>query len=56
MLCSFVTDLIVSEVKCGECLRKIVSEWLKKKKNDVNCVTLFCCRALARCCAPSLPI
>jgi len=41
---------------CGECLKKIVSEWMNKKKIDVDCVTLFCCRAFARCSAPSAPI
>ena len=56
MFCSLITDLIAAEVQCGECLNKIVSEWLNKKKSYADCVTLFCCRALARCSAPCGPI
>jgi hypothetical protein len=31
---------------------EIVSEWWNKKKSGAGHVTLFCCRALTRCCAP----
>ena len=56
MLCSFITNLIVAEVKYGECLKKIVNEWMNKKKIGVGCITLFCCKAFPRCCAPLAPI
>ena len=56
ILYSLVTDLIVTEVKFGECLKKTVSEWMNKKKIGMDCVTLFCCRAFARYRAPSVPI
>jgi len=35
---------------------EIVSEWLNRKKSGTGHVTLFCCRALARCSAPCGPI
>ncbi len=35
---------------------KIVSEWLNEKKTDTGHLTLFFCRALARCSAPCGPI
>ena len=56
MLCSFSTDLIIAEDKCDECLKKIVSEWMNKKKIGVDCITLFCCSALARRCSSAAPI
>ena len=56
MFCSLITDLIVAEIKCGECLKKIVSEWMNKKKIGVDCVTLFCCKAFQKYCAPLAPI
>ena len=56
MLRSLTTDFIRVEVKCGECLKKIVSEWMNKKKIDVDSVTLFCSRTLAKYFAPSSPI
>jgi hypothetical protein len=56
MFCSLITDLIVTEVKCGQCLWKIVHEELNKKKIGASLVTLFCCRAFARYSAPLAPI
>ncbi len=52
MFCSLMTDLIASEVKSVQCLWEIVDEDLNKKKTDASRVTLFCCRAFARCSAP----
>jgi len=50
MFCSLITDLIVGKVKCGECLyEKCVNDEMMRKRIDV---TLFICRALARCSAP----
>ncbi len=51
-----ITDFNVFETKCGECLQKRENEWIHRRKSDVSRVTLFCCRALARCCAPCSPI
>jgi hypothetical protein len=56
VLCSLLSDLIAYEVKCGECLWKRENEWVNRRKIDVSRVTLFCCRALARYCAPWSPI
>ncbi len=52
MFCSLVSDLVLVEVKYGECLWKRENEWINRRKSDVSRVTLFCCRAFARCCAP----
>jgi len=50
VLCSLITDCIVEEVKRGECLyEKCVNNEMMRKR---ICVTLFICRALARCSAP----
>ncbi len=54
MLCSFISDLILFEVKCGECLCDVCVNVEKMNKSVV--VTLLICRALAMCCAPPGPI
>jgi hypothetical protein len=54
MLCSLWTDLTGRDVQCSECLYGKKTEWEIQRK--ATYVTLFCCRALARCCAPSSPI
>jgi hypothetical protein len=56
ILRSLITDLIIGEVKCGEGLWKIVSEYLNVKSSDENRVTLFSRSAFARYCAPSKAI
>jgi hypothetical protein len=56
MFCSLTTDLIVGEIKCGQCLCELMNEWLNKKKSSGSCSTWFCRRALARCSAPCKPI
>jgi hypothetical protein len=49
-----VTDLIADKVECGECLCETKKKWeMGWKSRDI---TLFCCKALARCCAPCGPI
>jgi hypothetical protein len=48
-----ITDPIVVEVECGECLCEKKGWEIGWKDRDV---TLFCWRAVARCCAPSSPI
>jgi len=56
MFCSLIIDLIVTEVKCSQCLWKIVHEELNKEQTGSSRVTLFCCRAFARCSNPWAPI
>jgi hypothetical protein len=56
MFCSFSTDFIDTEAKCGQRLSKIVHEELNKKKTQLSRVTLFCCRAFAGYSAPLAPI
>ncbi len=53
MLSSFITYPIGVEVQCGEylCETKRMRDLMKRQ----GC-TLVCCRAVARWCAPSLPI
>jgi hypothetical protein len=53
MLRSFITNPIVVNVQCGEylCETKRMSDSMKMWN-----VTLFCFRALARCCAPCGPM
>jgi hypothetical protein len=52
VLYSLITDLIVGEVKCSECLQRTVSERKNKKKSGTSHFTLFCSKALARRSAP----
>jgi hypothetical protein len=56
MFCSFSTDFIPSEFECGQCLWTIVHEELNEKNTGASRVTLFCCRAFARCSTPLAPI
>ncbi len=53
MLCSLWTDPIVFKGECGECLCETKRMRDGMKSMDV---TLFCWRAVARCCAPCGPI
>ncbi len=54
VLCSFWSDFIAIEVKCGECLCEMYVNVEQMMKSVV--VTLLICRVLATCCAPSGPI
>ena len=56
MLSTFISDSILRETECGECLkgRKDNSMW--EVRQLVVFLTLFDCNASARCWAPSSPI
>jgi hypothetical protein len=54
MLYSLWSDLIVTEVKCGECLCEVCVN--VEKMNKSVAVTLLICKALPMCCAPCGPI
>jgi hypothetical protein len=56
MFCSLITDSIVKEIKCDQCLFEIVNECLNENQNSASRVTLFCFSAEARCSAPCGPI
>jgi len=49
MLCTICIDIIASKVQCGECLCDTKRMTDSTEGTDV---TLFCCRAFARYCAP----
>ena len=34
MLCPLISDLIVGEVECSECLYEVESSWVREKEQD----------------------
>ena len=54
MLCSFVTDLVIPDIQCRECLRASMGGWCSEYVSQR--VTSFSLNASPRFCAPPAPI